>query len=725
MQYQPVCTRRPLPLALLLASIMAGTQQARAQLEEIIVTAQFREQSLIDVPVSIATLSGERLSAIFEGGADIRGLSVRVPGLYAESSNGRAAPRFYIRGLGNIDFDLAASQPVSVIMDDVVKENVVLKSFPLFDLDRVEVLRGPQGSLFGRNTTAGIIKFDSRKPTQEPGGYAKLDYGTRGTLNVEGAVGGGLSETLAGRVSVFMQSRDNWIDNGFTGENNVMGDFDERAIRGQLLWSPSETVDALLNVRYRDLEGTSSLFRANIFSTGSNALNDNYVRNTVFFDEGENNPQAYENFGASLRVDWDLGSVTLTSITGYEAADGSSRGDIDGGFGASFLPFMGPGFIPFPAQSEDSADVDQFTQEIRLTSTTDGPLSWQVGAFYYQSDLDIVTNPFFIPPTLVQHENKSWALFGQADFALSSQWTLTVGLRYTDDDKDLRTPTGTIGASDSQLSGNLTLAFSPDDVSTYWIMAARGFRAPTIQGRDVAFGAPPSVADSEVIDSIELGYKAELLDGSLRLNTALFYYQVDDIQFSALGGVTNSIQLINADKGTGRGYELDLEWQINDHFGLTFGTAYADTEIRDRNLLVATCGSGTCTPLNRTQVVNGINVANVDGNAFPNAPRTTYSTTGRFSYPLGNSGEVFAFADYARQGKTQIFLYRAAEFRTNNQWELGLRAGWRKLDGSLEIALFGRNVTQQDNIVGAVDFNNLTGFVADPRIWGLSLSTAF
>ena len=135
------------------ATLATGANFASAQavLEEVIVTATKREQSMLDVPISIATMSGERFTSLFEGGADVRGLSTRVPGLYIESSNGRVAPRFYIRGLGNIDFDLAASQPVSVIMDEVVKENVVLKSFPIFDIDRVEVLRGPQGSLFGRS----------------------------------------------------------------------------------------------------------------------------------------------------------------------------------------------------------------------------------------------------------------------------------------------------------------------------------------------------------------------------------------------------------------------------------------------------------------------------------------------------------------------------------------------------------------------------------------------
>ncbi|MEM1104048.1 MAG: Plug domain-containing protein, partial [Pseudomonadota bacterium] len=142
--------------ALVAAGVSAPIGAAQAQIDEVIVTAQKREENLQEVPISISTLSGETLQQFQAGGEDIRALSARIPGLNAESSNGRVAPRFYIRGFGNTDFDLAASQPVSVIMDDIVMENVVLKSFPLFDMEQVEVLRGPQGTLFGRNTTAGI-----------------------------------------------------------------------------------------------------------------------------------------------------------------------------------------------------------------------------------------------------------------------------------------------------------------------------------------------------------------------------------------------------------------------------------------------------------------------------------------------------------------------------------------------------------------------------------------
>ena len=150
-------------------------------LEEVVVTAQRRDENIQEVPISITSMSGDRLSARFASGDDIIALSGAAPGLYIESSNGRLQPRFYLRGLGNADFTAAASQPVSMVMDDVPMENVALKAFPLFDVATVEIIRGPQGTLFGRNTTAGIVKIDSRRPTEETEGYISASAGNYGT----------------------------------------------------------------------------------------------------------------------------------------------------------------------------------------------------------------------------------------------------------------------------------------------------------------------------------------------------------------------------------------------------------------------------------------------------------------------------------------------------------------------------------------------------------------
>ncbi len=184
-------------LSLFSADTIAQTQgeDYSMVLEEIIVTATKREVDVKDIALSISTLSGDKLDVLASGGADIRFLRSRMPSLYIESSFGRAQPRFYIRGYGNTDFDLNASQPVSLVYDEVVQENSILRGFPVFDLDRVELLRGPQGTLFGRNTPAGIVKFDSTKPSQESDGYARFSAGNLGSFNFEGAAGDALSDS--------------------------------------------------------------------------------------------------------------------------------------------------------------------------------------------------------------------------------------------------------------------------------------------------------------------------------------------------------------------------------------------------------------------------------------------------------------------------------------------------------------------------------------------------
>ena len=293
---------------------------ADGQLPSIIVTANRREENLQDVAISADTLSQDRIDNIFASGADTTALAGSVPGLNVESSNGRVAPRFYIRGLGNTDFDLAASQPVSVIMDDIVLENVTLKSFPIFDVARIEVLRGPQGTLFGRNTPAGIVKIDTVKPsTTSTDVQAGLSFGSLDTITLNGAVGAPIiDDTLAFRVSTQLQRRGDWISNDFTGEDNVLGGFTDFAVRGQLLLTPGgdDAFSALASVQFRDLDGSSTFFRANSFVPGTNDLVPGFDRKTVSYDAGGGNPGQYQQWGASLKLDGlaEIGAIGFAFI---------------------------------------------------------------------------------------------------------------------------------------------------------------------------------------------------------------------------------------------------------------------------------------------------------------------------------------------------------------------------------------------------------------------------
>ncbi len=770
-KYSAVRSFLGLATAVALTGLAAGPASAQTTgvLEEIVVTAQKREESLQEVPISVATTSGERLNSLFSGSEDVLALSGRVPGLYAESSNGRSAPRFYLRGLGNIDFDLAASQPVSFVMDEVVMENVVLKGFPLFDVQNIEVIRGPQGTLFGRNTTAGIIKVNTRRPDDEFSGYIKGSYATHATMNFEGAVGGSLIDgTLSARLSGLTRSRDDWITNAHTGKESL-GSYDESAGRLQVLWTPTDRFSALLSQQNRSLDGTSSIFRANVFTTGSNSLNQNYDREVVYYDGGDNNPQAYQSHGTTLNLRWDLDNVSFNSITSYQAADGFSRGDIDGGvvniFGTPtppsgitsadtfvLCPFpclparTWPGEILTPSVTQDGADTDQFTQEFRLSSANDGPFSWQIGAFYFDSDLVVTTESFastgdsgLVQDTIIQQKNETWAVFGQGNYDVTDKLTLTAGVRYTEDEKDFQVlqfnqlwlelgiPTflaDPISVDDEQTSWDVSANFALNEDSSLYGRVASGFRAQSIQGRDVAFLQSPSSAEAETIESIEAGYKADLFGDRARINIGVFAYEVDDMQLSVIGGATNVNTVINADKGEATGFEVDAEFLVTDNLLITAGTSYTDSEIKDPNLGSNPCGSGLCTPLDPVNPAD-TNQVLIGGNPFPRIPETTYNLEVRYSMPVGENAEFYVFTDWVWYGDINMALYEAVEFKTDSQFEGGLRIGYRNDATGLEIAAFGRNITDEDNVLGFVDFSNNTGFVNEPTVWGVEIGYEF
>ncbi|KEO92069.1 hypothetical protein EH31_05200 [Erythrobacter longus] len=744
----------------LMFSSQASAQSADQETAEesgrntIIVTAQRREQDLQDVPASIGVLSGATLENALSGVEDVLGLNGRVPGLAVESSNGRQSPRFYIRGLGNTDFDTAASQPVSVILDDVVLENVTLKGFPMFDVEQVEVLRGPQGTLFGRNTPAGIVKFDTRKPSDTYEGSFNVNYGNFNTVNAEAAIGGPLIEDILNfRVSGIYQRQDDWVDNAFTGEEDFAGGFYEAAARFQLEFT-QPGFNALLMASYADSDSTTSFFRANVLTPGSNQLNNNFDRDVVAYDGGGGNQGERDIFLSSLRLSIDLSdSVTLTSITSYSDLNRSGRGDIDGGaidFAGTFggvapPPFSGgtsaftggtfsfPGNIPFPSDTGGRSDSQQFTQEFRVASDTSSRFNWQVGAFYFDNSL--LDSTFLggapVPATTWESEAESWAVFGQVGYEVTDQLTLTGGLRYTDEERTfqvivLPNPTFTLDngslrtfIDDGQISWDLSAVYEVNPDVNLFARVARGFRGPSIQGRSIAFGVPTSQAQSETVISYETGFKTTLFDDTLRLNGALFYYEVDDIQLTAVGGAGNFISLINAENAEGKGFEIDLDWNPSDFFFLRAGFAFVDTEIKDDDLAVATCFACTV-----TDDLNANGLALIDGNPLPQAPRTNFNIEAQFTLPVGQN-ELYFNADWFIQGRTNIFLYESLEFNHSGNHELGVRVGYVFGDGQYEVGAFARNLTDEENLIGAIDFNNNTGFVNQPRIYGVSLRGSF
>jgi iron complex outermembrane receptor protein len=696
-------------------------------------------------------------------------LSGRVPSLNIESSFGRAFPRFYIRGYGNTDFRLNASQPVSLVYDDVVQENPILKGFPVFDVARIEVLRGPQGTLFGRNTPAGVVKFDSVRPElKKSEGYGSLSIGTYSTINAEGAMNVPLGNDSALRISLLNQTRDDWVKNTVpTGLTQDLEGYRDSALRLQWLFEPNKDFSALANVHVRDFNGSARLFRANIIQPGTNELVAGFDAKQISTD-GKNSSEL-QNYGANLRLRWNLGDMALYSITGFEQVHTYSRGDIDGGYGAVFLPpgASGPGAIPFASESADGIPKhQQWTQEFRLESNSSGPLNWQAGLFFFHEDYKIES---FSYDSLagsaqdgyerVRQKNDAVALFGALNYAVSPELKLRAGLRYTKDKKDFNVedynnsgfapcvgPTlgfipgppkctlaqlGALGPlsaspSDSKVDWDLSGTYALDKATNLYARAATGFRAASVQGAS-AFN-DQSVAGPENNTSVEAGVKADLFDRRARLNFGLFSYKVKDLQLTAVGGAANANVLVSAKEATGQGFELDLQAFLTDKLLATFGVGYNDTKIKDPTLSVSPCGTGLNPAPQLNCVVTDPLDANgkalINGNPLPQAPKTTVNFNLRYSQPTP-TGEWYAFTDWVYRSKVNFFLYESTEFTGKSLTEGGIRLGYVWGNGKYDAAVFGRNITDQIRVVGGIDFNNLTGFVNEPRTWGVQFKATF
>ena len=739
------------------AAASSAQQGEEAPLGDIVVTAERRPESLQKVPLSVAVVSGDALRSYQTGGDDILSLAGRVPGLYAETTTGRIFPRFHIRGLGNIDFYLGASQPVSIIQDDVVLEHVVLKSNPVFDVAQTEVLRGPQGSLFGRNTTAGIIKFDTIKPTQELEGRGQFSYGSYNTVTADAGVGGPIvKDLLAFRVSALYQHRDNWVDNTFTGtsadgtvapKKDAMGGFDERDIRLQLLFTPGDRFSVNVSAHARDYRGTSTLFHRAALKKGSNDVSAE-PRDKVAFDEAMNNPQAYKTYGESVRAAYDFGGVVLTSISAYETTSGYSRGDTDGGAAANF------GGIGFGESQGNVRKLDQFTQEVRLASDGDSRFKWQIGGMYFDSrDItEFYQRAYFLNPPArnpnnwvrLHDVNTSWAAFGQVSYEILPSLTITAGGRVTEDKKTTQllktantaanavTYTGRrfVELKDTQPSWDVSALYQINpDVSLY-ARVARGFRGPTIQGRSAVFNSDFTTANSETILSWEAGFKSNLFNNHLRLNATAFTYTVNDIQLNGNDSNGNGV-LFNADKAKAYGMEAEAEWRPTSNLSLGLGLSLLHSEIKDKRVYAQVCalsGVVVCTVQNPTITVPVFGspavFAQIDGQPLPNAPEYTVNFNGRYDLPLGNGGKAFISTDWNLQGYTNFVLYKTKEFYSNGTFEGGLKIGYSAPGGAYEVALFGRNITNEKNLKGVIE-NYMAAVFNEPRVIGISVSGKF
>lgn len=708
------------------------TMAQNVSLEEVVVTAQKRKQTLQEVPASVSAITAQSSRDFLGAGENIRALAARVPSLTIESSNGRQSPRFYIRGLGNTDFDVNANQPVSMVLDDIALENAVLKSIPLFDVAQIEVLRGPQGTLFGRNTPAGIVKIDTARPSEENDGYIQASYGQRGNRSVEAALGGGLSDNVAARVSVKYLGRDDWIDNLATGDES--GGFDEFAYRLQFLIDASENVTALVKLHGFTQDGdTPQPFYANALEVGKKGVRSGFDPSKVTHDSGAEGE--LDHFGGGLTLTYDVDEFTVTSITGYDTLDNFSRADVDGGIigGPADIGRLGYNAFFGLETGDGLSEHSQFNQELRFSTETNGWF-YQVGVFYFYEDLTVDSASFDISTgqrtelTQAEQETTSSALFGQVEHDLSDALTITAGLRYTADDKELEVipgpgsaaPAASIKKDDDYINWDLALTYAMDDSWTFYSRIGNASRGPVTIGR---FGFTSS-ADTETLTSVEFGLKSLLWDGRARWNAAIYRFDIDDQQLTATGGEANTNSLLNADKTVGQGFETDLELLITENFRINTNLSYNDSQIKDSNLRDDQCASTpSCTgkdPVVGTRATpfGPVTEVSIDGNPLPRAPEWIYNLNIWYGMNI-EAGQLYASTDWNYRSDSNLFYHESVEFVADSRWIGGVRFGFRNAARTLDVAIVGRNITDEIAVDGGLNFLNLTAFVNEPRYWGI------
>ena len=719
-----------------------------AAIEQVVVTAQHRPEYEKNVPIAVTSLTGRTVADLTVDGEDIRAISAEVPSLYAESSFGRTYPRFYIRGLGNSDYTYNAQQPVSVVYDDVVEENAVLKAFPLFDVQDVEVLRGPQGTLFGRNTPAGVIKIDSIKPSDTYSGYADLNYGTYNTVNFSAAEGGPIVPgKLDFRLAVLEERRDDWITNinpQYRYDPHLEG-YSDFAAKGALLFKPTDDLDMLLEMNGRYLDGTARVFRANIIEQGTNQLVPGFKIDEV--DINGEDVQKEGQFATHFTVNDDLGFLRITSISAWEHATTFSRGDVSGGnfvAGATLPSPVFPGQFPFPDETSDAIPaLNQLSEEIRVSTTGNGPFFNQGGLYLFHENiridsLDYQSNGVPDISLYQKQDTTSFGVFDSATYKITPDLVAGAGVRVSTEHKTYSVycdytcvpPTpNLVHANYTGPSFDVSLTDAVTKDANVYGRIATGYLGPALDGRNVEYdfgntaaGAYTS-ARAETTVSYELGVKSSLFDQRANFNLSLFRWDTHDLQLTAVGGADNSTQLKSAKNAIGQGVEAQFDAKPVPNLLVSASSSYNFTEIKDPNLIVAGCGGG-CTMLSPA-VPGKPGFFSIDGNPLPNAPRWVIDWRLRYTQPVADGKDVYISTDWSYRSDVNFFLYEAVEFKGQSLVEGGLRIGYEDHVHNFEIAAYARNLLNQIRITGAIDFDNLTGFVNDPRIIGVDARVKF
>jgi iron complex outermembrane receptor protein len=706
-------------VALLCASsVHAQQQEPEPAIAEVTVTAQRRSEDVQRVPISVSVVGATALAD--HGIKTLTELIPFVPGFTGDAV-GQGTPVWAIRGISTTAFDVGSEPSIGVFIDDAYIGRNVTANTSFFDVDHVEVLKGPQGTLFGRNAVAGAINIVSNKPRfNETSGRLTVGAGNYGQREGDFALNLSSNDDFAFRLSGSRYEFDGFQRNLSNGKR-VNGD-DDWALRAGARWRFSESAEALLTVQHNEYDSLS--FRGPNVTTVADPFTNSYYNN-VPDDPHETNKVD----GVNLRITSSLADdIELTSITDFR------RDKFTFGQSADATPDLSINFF------QTDVGLRSISQELRLTGSSEqydwlaGVSFWREHAFAHDTRLTAdgftLTALGFVPPGTLPDDlilfdqiggdavTHSYAAYGDVTRRLSSRWSVKAGIRLTRDEKDWYSTTGEMdlqllgpaipgGRADAKdswtnVSPRLVLDFEPNDRTLLYGSVTRGykgggFNTPTDGVSAIGF-------DPEHITAYELGFKSTSANGALRLNGAAYYNDYTDLQILTI--VNSVFAVSNAATARVQGLELEGTWRLPQP-GLE---------------LVANFG------LQDSEVKRGFvaGVGDVSGNSLVETPRKTFGLSARYEHNVG-AGKVTASSTYTWRSKTYFDISNREDLAQDSYGQLGVRLAYGAADGRWEAALVGDNLTDKEFATWIQDPIGLGAVLIKgrPRMYRAQLSFQF
>lgn len=677
----------------------------RDGVEDIVVTAQRREERLQDVPIAVQAISAASADAF--GVNDPTSIQAVVPSLDFRTQNGGATP--YIRGVGTNSVNVGNESPVAMYVDGVYQTSLAGTIFSFNNIERIEVLKGPQGTLFGRNASGGVIQIVTKDPSFDPKMDLEVGYGNydRFAGSFYGATG------LSDNIAIDLAAAGSHQDGGF-GRNITIGQDVYRpreiAARSKLLVNAGESTILRLSGNYSKVVGRHVALS---FANGGKGLDG--VGNTGFYSPRGQGPEAAgnENYGVSLKIDHDFGDVSLVSISAYQQTRGYAILDFD----ATPLPIL---------NTDRKSKAEAYSQELQLLSNSGGPLQWIVGLYYLDSTdatlrsrlTGAAVAPLAFLDRVGEQHTKSIAAFGQATYNIADNTEITAGLRYTSDKRSIVgnsiRPTGpTPEIRNARRDSKLTWRFALNHHFTSDVMAygsvSRGFKSGLY---NTVAPAQPAVLP-EVLDAYEIGLKTELFGRHLRLNTSAFLYKYKNIQLDNFE--SGQLLIINAARATIKGVEIEFDARPFRELSLQGGLTFLDGQYDSFP------GAPQYTP--RPTGGNAQTVGDASGKRTIRTPKFAASIGAVYTVPT-SIGDIAFAASFAHNSG-----YNYSVLSNTQQSAFDVINGsikWTPAGGRFDVKLWAKNLFSEkyyDTIIAATVGDIATP--AAPRTYGITVGMHF